>query len=100
QPLTPPGLERIVRACIAKVPEDRWQFAGDIARQLSWLAGEIDSGVLSTPSGAVLAAGKVESGRRRLSWPAALLGAVTIAAAALVAFGFYSRAPERGAASD
>ena len=33
-PLTPASLDRIVRTCLAKDPEDRWQTARDVARQL------------------------------------------------------------------
>ena len=51
QPLTPPGLERVVRACLAKAPEDRWQHAGDIARQLAWLSTESESGAVVSTSG-------------------------------------------------
>jgi len=37
QPLTPPLLERIVRQCLAKDPEDRCQSARDLKTQLQWL---------------------------------------------------------------
>ena len=30
QPLTPPSLERVVRACLAKDPDERWQSAADV----------------------------------------------------------------------
>jgi eukaryotic-like serine/threonine-protein kinase len=33
-PLTPRALDRLVRTCLAKDPEDRWQTARDVARQL------------------------------------------------------------------
>ncbi|HZI65075.1 MAG TPA: serine/threonine-protein kinase, partial [Thermoanaerobaculia bacterium] len=36
-PATPPALDRIVRTCLAKDPEDRWQSAGDLARELRWI---------------------------------------------------------------
>jgi Tol biopolymer transport system component len=38
QPLAPPGLDRVVRTCLAKDPEDRWQSAGDLGRELRWIA--------------------------------------------------------------
>src|ERR1700737_1966536 len=31
QPLTPPALEHVVKKCLAKDPEERWQRAGDVA---------------------------------------------------------------------
>jgi eukaryotic-like serine/threonine-protein kinase len=34
------SLERVVRTCLAKDPRDRWQSAGDLARELSWLGQE------------------------------------------------------------
>jgi len=37
QPLTPPSLERVVRACLAKDPDERWQSAADVRRELAWL---------------------------------------------------------------
>ena len=36
-PLTPPGLERLVKQCLAKDPNERWQDAHDAALQLGWL---------------------------------------------------------------
>lgn len=37
QPMTPPALERVVAQCLAKEPDDRWQSAGDLKRELSWI---------------------------------------------------------------
>jgi hypothetical protein len=37
-PVTPPGLERIVKLCLAKDPDERWQNAGDLALELKWIA--------------------------------------------------------------
>jgi len=39
QPLTPPGLDRSVRKCLAKDPELRWQTAADLKDELEWIAG-------------------------------------------------------------
>ena len=38
QPLTPPALERVVKRCLAKDPEDRWQTARDLTSELKWIA--------------------------------------------------------------
>jgi Tol biopolymer transport system component len=38
QPVTPPALEHVVKNCLAKNPEERWQSAGDIARELNWIS--------------------------------------------------------------
>ncbi len=37
-PLTPPGLDRTVKACLAKDPEERIQTAHDVKLQLRWVA--------------------------------------------------------------
>ena len=41
----PPRLDRLVRTCLAKDPDDRWQTMRDLKRELRWLAqagGEAD----------------------------------------------------------
>ena len=38
QPLTPPSLERLVKRCLAKSPDDRWDTAHDVADELRWIA--------------------------------------------------------------
>ena len=37
QPVAPPALERIVRKCLQKDPDRRWQSAADLADELRWL---------------------------------------------------------------
>jgi len=37
QPMTPPALERLVRACLAKDPEDCLQNAHDVKTELRWI---------------------------------------------------------------
>ncbi len=34
---TPPALEHVVKTCLSKNPDMRWQNAGDVARQLNWI---------------------------------------------------------------
>src|SRR5258706_12519014 len=38
-PTTPASLDRVVTSCLAKAPEERWQSAGDLARELRWIGG-------------------------------------------------------------
>ncbi len=45
QPLAPAGLEHIVCTCLAKDPEDRWQTARDMLRELRRVNGADDSKV-------------------------------------------------------
>ncbi len=76
QPLTPPALERVVRTCLAKDPEDRWQSAHDIKSELTWIA--------QAGSQAGVAAPVIASRRRqdRLAWgvAGAVAGAILAAA--------------------
>jgi serine/threonine protein kinase/Tol biopolymer transport system component len=37
QPLTPPALERVVKKCMAKDPDHRWQNAADLGSELNWI---------------------------------------------------------------
>ncbi|HET7705565.1 MAG TPA: protein kinase [Thermoanaerobaculia bacterium] len=37
-PLTPPALNHIIRKCLEKDPDDRWQSIHDVADQLRWIA--------------------------------------------------------------
>ena len=76
QPMSPPALDRVVKKCLAKDPEDRWQSAGDLGSELKWIAES--SSHAGTP------APVVASRRRslRLSWIAAALLALIAAALA------------------
>jgi len=75
-PLAPPGLERLVQACLAKDPADRLQSAHDVRMQLAWLAeGGSQAGVP-----APVAARR--RSRERLAWTVAAVA--IIAAAGLV----------------
>src|SRR6202166_2296531 len=38
QPMTPPALDRVVKRCLAKEPDDRWQTARDLHQELKWIA--------------------------------------------------------------
>ncbi|MDQ5870866.1 MAG: protein kinase [Acidobacteriota bacterium] len=51
QPTAPPALDRIVKTCMAKDPEDRWQSAGDVGKELRWIAegSQVGSAVVALP---------------------------------------------------
>ena len=75
QPLTPPALERIVRACLAKDPNERIQTAHDLALELKWI-GESSSTI--EPVG-------VKRRKKLGSWlVAALFGLAALASGALL----------------
>jgi predicted Ser/Thr protein kinase len=38
QPMTPPALDRVVKRCLAKDRDDRWQTARDLEVELKWIA--------------------------------------------------------------
>ena len=38
QPMASPALDRVVRKCLAKSPDDRWQSARDLLSELQWIA--------------------------------------------------------------
>src|SRR6202140_4487173 len=38
QPMTPPQLDRVVKTCLAKDPDERWQTASDLCRGLKWIS--------------------------------------------------------------
>src|SRR5579864_1736000 len=40
QPMTPPGLDHAVKTCLAKEPDQRWQTASDLCRELKWITEE------------------------------------------------------------
>jgi eukaryotic-like serine/threonine-protein kinase len=37
QAMTPPALDRVVKTCLAKDPEHRWQSAADVGLELAWI---------------------------------------------------------------
>ncbi len=68
QPLAPPALERLVKACLAKDPDDRLQTAQDVMQELKWIAE-------AAPAGAAPGAGR-RRWRESLGW---ILAATAIA---------------------
>ena len=54
QPMTPPALDQIVRTCLSKEPDERWQTAGDVERQLRFIAdGRSQVGTVVAAPGAI-----------------------------------------------
>ena len=54
QPRFPRLLDRLVRTCLAKAPDDRWQTVRDLKRELRWIAdaNEADETAVAAPWGA------------------------------------------------
>src|SRR5216684_34367 len=38
QPMTPPALDHVVKRCLVKEPDERWQSANDLTNELKWIA--------------------------------------------------------------
>ena len=38
RPMTPPVLDHAINKCLAKLPDERWQSASDLASELKWIA--------------------------------------------------------------
>ena len=75
QPLAPAALDRFIRKCIAKDPEDRWQCAADLKWELQRIHSEVAAPAAAAPSR-----------NSRIAWSvatAALLAAAIIAGFAL-----------------
>ncbi len=87
QPLTPTSLERVVKQCLAKEPDDRWQTAGDLKRELSWI---VEAG---SQAGVPAAVASRRRRRLHLGWTLAAVNGLV--AAGLAAFVWMQPAPPR-----
>ena len=78
-PTAPAALDRVIKSCLAKEADERWQSASDLARELKWIA----DGRSLTTSGTG-AATVVPRRRGAPSWVIALALAAVAAAAAIL----------------
>jgi Tol biopolymer transport system component len=67
-PMTPPAFDRVVRTCLAKDPEDRWQTAHDVMLELKWVAEGGSAAGLPAPAVAR------RKNRERVAWVLAAAG--------------------------
>jgi Tol biopolymer transport system component/tRNA A-37 threonylcarbamoyl transferase component Bud32 len=88
QPLSPAALDALVETCLAKDPDERWQSAADVARQLRLMQG---SSAEMLPAAARVSYLSRVLRRERAIWFAALLA--TGAAAAFAALRLRSAPP-------
>jgi Tol biopolymer transport system component len=84
QALSPPALERTVAQCLAKDPDDRWQSAGDLKRELEWIRKEQS---LGGETRAAAHSSAPRSGRWKALWGASVLAALLLAGALWIRFG-------------
>jgi len=62
KPMTPAAVDHVVKNCLAKLPDERWQTARDLALELKWIAegGSQAGEAVRVPSS--------RRGRERASW--------------------------------
>jgi len=72
QPMASPALDRVVRKCLAKSPDDRWQSAGDLLSELEWIAESGSKAGIAAPVAAK------RRNRERIAWLAAGLAPVLL----------------------
>jgi eukaryotic-like serine/threonine-protein kinase len=96
QPVTPAALDRVIRKCLAKDPEERWQSAKDLGDELSWIAraeSPSDASAPQIPSRAAVAA---RSSREKILWiVAATLGVALVAAIVAARAGYFASQAEK-----
>ena len=76
KPLTPPAVDHAIKKCLAKLPDQRWQSAGDLASELTWIA---EAGSLASMPAPVLSHQKR---REWLGWAVAAMLGIAFALAA------------------
>ncbi|HLV96191.1 MAG TPA: protein kinase, partial [Candidatus Acidoferrales bacterium] len=85
QPMSPPALDRTVRICLAKDPDERFQSAHDVKLQLEWIR---DAGSQAGVAAPVVAHRK---NRERVAWASTALLAIV---AVVSTIGYIRRAPQ------
>ena len=86
RPMSPPALDHVVRRCLEKDPDDRWQSARDVMSEVQWIA---ESGPQAGGSAPTVAQ---RGSRERVAWWA--LG-IAVAAIVALAVGYVRKAPGR-----
>ena len=81
QPSMPLALDRLIKKCLAKDPDDRWQSTQDLADELDWIAA---AGSQAGLAPAVVARRRL---RFRLAWLIAALSLCVAAAAVIMLLG-------------
>jgi len=75
-PMAPPALDRLVKTCLAKDPEERWQSARDVMSELRWI------GQAGSQAGAPAVVVSRRKNREKLAWG---IAAAAVAGLALLA---------------
>ena len=80
QPLTPPALERLIKICLAKDPDERFQSAHDLSLQLKWIS---EAGSQAGVAAPIVAHRR---SRERFAWTLAAIAGAALLLAAVLAF--------------
>ena len=96
QPVAPAALDRVVRKCLAKDPDERWQSTKDLADELNWIGradstAETPASSRSSPAGAPL-----RSSRETVLWiVAAIFGVALVGAIIAARAGYFAPQAEK-----
>jgi serine/threonine protein kinase len=71
QPMAPPALDRVIRTCLAKDPDERFQNSHDLKLQLEWIR---DAG---SQAGVPVPVASRRRNREKIAWAVAAVCAVT-----------------------
>jgi eukaryotic-like serine/threonine-protein kinase len=93
QPVTPSALDRVVKRCLAKEPDERWQSANDLTNELKWIS---EGGSQTAVPATVVTSRK---NRERVAWLiATIVSVIFVGVLALGVFVYLRRAPEQAGA--
>jgi predicted transcriptional regulator YheO len=90
QPLAPVALDRLVRTCLAKDPDERWQSAADVRRELQWIAEEWRLSQTPTPGRAASTAAADGRRSRWRAWQLAAAGLALVATGVVLTLAYVS----------
>lgn len=79
QPQMPTALDRVIRKCLAKDPQDRWQTARDLKDELQWIAEGMSQSEPGKPAGSV-------STKKHFSWMLPAAAALLLALGGLAVY--------------
>ncbi len=85
QPMTPPQLDRVVKKCLAKEPEKRWQAASDLTDALKWIIDGVSPAPVATSR-------KGRLSNARVGW--AVAATLLLVLLGLSAWGYFRRPPD------
>lgn len=77
QPMTPAALDHVLKKCLAKDPDTRWQTARDLKDELEWIAGQNAAAAVNVSR---------DRKQARLAWAAASVLAIVAMLVAIMLF--------------